>query len=38
MSMGDAGDTGPFAMGERVLVPHTDSKYYEARIQKAEYR
>lgn len=30
-------DTGPFAIGEKVLVPHTD-KYYEAKVLKAEYR
>jgi hypothetical protein len=30
-------DTGPFAIGEKVLVPHTD-KYYEAKVLKTEYR
>jgi hypothetical protein len=28
------GDTGPFSVGEKVLVPHTD-KYYEAKCLKA---
>lgn len=31
------GDTGPFSVGEKVLVPHTD-KFYEAKIQKAQKR
>ena len=32
------GDTPPiFAMGEKVLVPHTD-KHYEAKILKTEFR
>jgi mortality factor 4-like protein 1 len=31
------GDTGPFAVGEKVLVPHTD-KFYEAKVQKAQRR
>lgn len=30
-------DTGPFAVGEKVLVPHID-KFYEAKTLKAEYR
>lgn len=31
------GDTGPFSVGEKVLVPHTD-KFYEAKVQKAQRR
>lgn len=31
--MSAAGDTGEFAVGERVLVPFTD-KFYEAKILK----
>ena len=31
------GDTGPFSVGEKVLVPHTD-KFYEAKVQKAQKR
>lgn len=31
------GDTGPFSVGEKVMVPHTD-KYYEAKVLKAEFR
>eukprot|EP00983_Pelagomonas_calceolata_P056512 1144614-Pelagomonas_calceolata.AAC.9 len=27
----------PFAIGEKVFVPHTD-KYYEAKVLKSEYR
>ncbi len=30
-------DTGPFAIGERCLVPFTD-KHYEAKVLKAEFR
>lgn len=35
--MAAAGETGDFAVGERMLVPFTD-KYYEAKILKAEFR
>eukprot|EP00775_Hariotina_reticulata_P008142 gene8142-biopygen10003 len=31
------GDTGPFAVNEKVLVPHTD-KFYEAKVLKAQQR
>lgn len=31
------GDSGPFSVGEKVLVPHTD-KFYEAKVQKAQKR
>jgi mortality factor 4-like protein 1 len=31
------GDSGPFSVGEKVLVPHTD-KFYEAKVQKAQRR
>jgi mortality factor 4-like protein 1 len=31
------GDTGPFALNEKVLVPHTD-KFYEAKVLKAQKR
>lgn len=31
------GDTGPFMIGEKVLVPHTD-KFYEAKALKAQKR
>lgn len=31
------GDTGPYTIGEKVLVPHTD-KFYEAKILKAQKR
>jgi hypothetical protein len=30
-------DTGPFALNEKVLVPHTD-KFYEAKVLKAQKR
>lgn len=30
-------DTGPFSIGEKVLVPHTD-KFYEAKTLKAQKR
>ena len=30
-------ETGPFAVGERALVPFTD-KNYEAKVLKAEFR
>lgn len=30
-------ETGPFNVGEKVLVPHTD-KYYEAKVIRAQYR
>lgn len=30
-------DTGPFSVGEKVVVPHTD-KFYEAKVQKAQKR
>ncbi|KAG2437743.1 hypothetical protein HYH02_011119 [Chlamydomonas schloesseri] len=32
-----AGDTGDFAIGERVFVPHVD-RHYEAKILKAEFK
>lgn len=31
------GDTGPFSVGEKALVPHTD-KFYEAKVLKAQFR
>jgi hypothetical protein len=31
------GDSGPFALNEKVLVPHTD-KFYEAKVLKAQKR
>jgi mortality factor 4-like protein 1 len=31
------GDTGPFAVGASVLVPHTD-RFYEAKVLKAQKR
>ena len=31
------GDTGPFSVGEKALVPHTD-KFYEAKILRAQFR
>mmetsp|Transcript_13654 Transcript_13654/g.29289 ORF Transcript_13654/g.29289 Transcript_13654/m.29289 type:complete len:266 (+) Transcript_13654:201-998(+) len=35
--MADGLETGQYAIGEKVLVPHTD-KFYEAKILKAEFR
>ena len=35
--LGIIGETGPFSINERVLIPFTD-KNYEAKILKAEYR